>query len=123
SLFLWRKRRLLLGSRHSVTRRTVPYLSGFSPPGTGLCRRRRLCAALLAQGRRARSTRVSRQRFRRREPIHHCRCRRRGKTSGAHGTAGAGAVYLPFAYRDNGGIFVVTRTSQRPEAFAETLRK
>src|SRR5437867_5047761 len=36
---------------------------------------------------------------------------------------GQGAVYLPFAYRDNGGIFVVTRTSQRPEAFAETLRK
>ncbi len=36
---------------------------------------------------------------------------------------GQGAVYLPFAYRDNAGIFVVTRTSQRPEAFAETLRK
>jgi predicted permease len=36
---------------------------------------------------------------------------------------GQGAVYLPFAYRDNGSIFVVTRTSQRPEAFAETLRK
>jgi predicted permease len=36
---------------------------------------------------------------------------------------GQGAVYLPFAYRDNANIFVVTRTSQRPEAFAETLRK
>jgi predicted permease len=36
---------------------------------------------------------------------------------------GQGAVYLPFAYRDNSTIFVVTRTSQRPEAFAETLRK
>jgi predicted permease len=36
---------------------------------------------------------------------------------------GQGAVYLPFLYRDNGNIFVVTRTSQRPEAFAGTLRK
>jgi predicted permease len=36
---------------------------------------------------------------------------------------GQGAVYLPFAYRDNAGIFVVTRTSQRPETFAATLRK
>ncbi len=36
---------------------------------------------------------------------------------------GQGAVYLPFAYRDNASIFVVTRTIQRPEAFAETLRK
>jgi predicted permease len=36
---------------------------------------------------------------------------------------GQGAVYLPFAYRDNASIFVVTRTSQRPEAFAQTLRK
>jgi predicted permease len=36
---------------------------------------------------------------------------------------GQGAVYLPYAYRDNSSIFVVTRTSQRPEAFAETLRK
>jgi predicted permease len=36
---------------------------------------------------------------------------------------GQGAVYLPFAYRDNANIFVITRTSQRPEAFAETLRK
>jgi predicted permease len=36
---------------------------------------------------------------------------------------GQGAVYLPFM--DSGGfnIFVVTRTSQRPEAFAETLRQ
>ncbi len=36
---------------------------------------------------------------------------------------GQGAVYLPYAYRDNASIFVVTRTSQHPEAFAETLRK
>ncbi len=36
---------------------------------------------------------------------------------------GQGAVYLPYAYRDNPSIFVVTRTTQRPEAFAETLRK
>jgi len=36
---------------------------------------------------------------------------------------GQGAIYLPFAYRDNATIFVATRTSQRPEAFAETLRK
>jgi predicted permease len=36
---------------------------------------------------------------------------------------GQGAVYMPYAYRDNASIFVVTRTSQRPEAFAETLRK
>jgi predicted permease len=36
---------------------------------------------------------------------------------------GQGAVYLPYAYRDKESIFVVTRTSQRPEVFAETLRK
>jgi hypothetical protein len=36
---------------------------------------------------------------------------------------GQGAVYLPYRYRDNESIFIVTRTSQRPEAFAETLRK
>ncbi len=36
---------------------------------------------------------------------------------------GRGAAYLPFAYRENSYYFVVTRTSQRPEAFAETLRK
>ncbi len=37
---------------------------------------------------------------------------------------GQGAVYLPFPYQDaNGNIFVVTRTSQRPEAFVGTLRK
>jgi putative ABC transport system permease protein len=36
---------------------------------------------------------------------------------------GQGAVYLPFAYREDNSIFVVTRTSQRPEAFADTLRK
>jgi predicted permease len=36
---------------------------------------------------------------------------------------GQGAVYLPYAYRDNASIFVVTRTSQRPEAFTEALRK
>lgn len=36
---------------------------------------------------------------------------------------GQGAVYLPFNYRENSYYFVITRTSQRPEAFAETLRK
>jgi predicted permease len=36
---------------------------------------------------------------------------------------GQGAVYFPFLYRDAANIFVATRTSQRPEAFAETLRK
>ena len=38
---------------------------------------------------------------------------------------GQGAVYLPYASDrgDHASIFVVTRTSQRPEAFAETLRK
>lgn len=36
---------------------------------------------------------------------------------------GQGAVYLPFAARENSYYFVVTRTNQRPEAFAETLRK
>ena len=36
---------------------------------------------------------------------------------------GQGAVYLPFLYRETNNVFVVTRTSQRPEAFAETLRK
>jgi predicted permease len=36
---------------------------------------------------------------------------------------GQGAVYLPFSFRPNSYYFVITRTSQRPEAFAETLRK
>jgi cell division protein FtsX len=36
---------------------------------------------------------------------------------------GQGAVYVPFAYRTNSYYFVVTRTSQRPEAFGGTLRK
>ena len=37
---------------------------------------------------------------------------------------GHGAVYLPHAYKHDGSsVFIVTRTSQRPEAFAETLRK
>jgi len=36
---------------------------------------------------------------------------------------GQGAVYLPYAYRFSDSVFVVTRTSQTPEAFAETLRK
>ena len=37
--------------------------------------------------------------------------------------AGQGAVYLPFVQRENSYYFVVTRTSQRPEAFTETLRR
>jgi predicted permease len=36
---------------------------------------------------------------------------------------GQGAVYLPYTYRAGASVFVVTRTSQRPEAFAGTLRK
>ena len=36
---------------------------------------------------------------------------------------GQGAVYLPFRDSDGINIFIVTRTSQRPEMFAETLRK
>ena len=36
---------------------------------------------------------------------------------------GQGAIYLPFRDRDAANIFVVTRTSQRPESFAATLRK
>jgi predicted permease len=34
---------------------------------------------------------------------------------------GPGAVYVPYHYLDN-NVFVVTRTSQRPEAFADSLR-
>ncbi len=34
---------------------------------------------------------------------------------------GQGAVYVPFHYRDT-NVFVVTRTSQRPEALTDTLR-
>ncbi len=45
------------------------------------------------------------------------------KQAGLTESQGQGAVYLPFAYRDGANIFVVTRTSQRPEAFAGTLRK
>jgi predicted permease len=36
---------------------------------------------------------------------------------------GQGAVYLPFAYRENSYYFVTTRTKQRPEDFAGALRK
>jgi predicted permease len=36
---------------------------------------------------------------------------------------GQGAVYIPFSYRENSYYFVVTRTNQRPEAFAGALRK
>ncbi|MDP9099788.1 MAG: ABC transporter permease, partial [Verrucomicrobiota bacterium] len=45
------------------------------------------------------------------------------KQAGLTEGRGQGAVYVPFAYRENSYYFVVTRTSQRPEAFAETLRK
>jgi predicted permease len=38
-------------------------------------------------------------------------------------TPGQGAVYLPFAHHGSAAVFVVARTSQNPEAFAETLRK
>jgi predicted permease len=36
---------------------------------------------------------------------------------------GQGAVYIPFSHRENSYYFLVTRTSQRPEAFGGTLRK
>jgi hypothetical protein len=36
---------------------------------------------------------------------------------------GQGAVYVPLAFRENSYYFVVTRTNQRPEVFAGTLRK
>ncbi|MGH8164401.1 MAG: FtsX-like permease family protein, partial [Rhodanobacteraceae bacterium] len=36
---------------------------------------------------------------------------------------GQGAVYVPYAYLNKNSVFVVARTTQRPEAFAETLRK
>ncbi|HYJ06980.1 MAG TPA: ABC transporter permease [Chthoniobacterales bacterium] len=36
---------------------------------------------------------------------------------------GQGAVYLPYAHLGQPAVFVVARTSQSPEAFAETLRK
>ena len=36
---------------------------------------------------------------------------------------GQGTVYLPYAHHGKPAVFVVTRTSQSPEAFAETLRK
>ena len=35
---------------------------------------------------------------------------------------GQGAVYVPYHYLDN-NVFLVTRTSQRPEAFADSLRQ
>jgi predicted permease len=36
---------------------------------------------------------------------------------------GQGAVYLPYPHHGKATVFVVARTSQSPEAFAETLRK
>ena len=36
---------------------------------------------------------------------------------------GQGALYVPYVYRNGASVFVVVRTSQDPEAFAETLRK
>ncbi|MDQ6764642.1 MAG: ABC transporter permease [Verrucomicrobiota bacterium] len=45
------------------------------------------------------------------------------KQAGLTEAQGQGALYLPYAYLGNASIFVVTRTSQTPEAFAESLRK
>jgi predicted lysophospholipase L1 biosynthesis ABC-type transport system permease subunit len=45
------------------------------------------------------------------------------KQAGLTETEGRGAVYVPYTYRKGASVFVVARTSQRPEAFAETLRK
>ena len=36
---------------------------------------------------------------------------------------GQGAVYLPFVHHGSAAVFMVVRTSQSPESFAETLRK
>jgi predicted permease len=36
---------------------------------------------------------------------------------------GQGAVYVPVAYLENSSYFMVARTTQRPEAFTETLRR
>ncbi|MFL6584251.1 MAG: FtsX-like permease family protein, partial [Chthoniobacterales bacterium] len=44
------------------------------------------------------------------------------RQAGLTEASGQGAVYVPF-YRENSYYFVITRTSQRPEAFAETLHK
>lgn len=44
------------------------------------------------------------------------------KQIGLTETQGRGAVYVPYTYRKGASVFVVTRTSQHPEAFAETLR-
>ena len=44
------------------------------------------------------------------------------KQAGLTEAQGQGAVYLPYKYREGASVFVVTRTSQRPEAFAATLR-
>ena len=110
SLFLWRRRRLFLRSRHPVARRTFPDLGGFSSLGTGLCRGRRLRAALLASTA-ARSV----NRCFMANCLH--RKRRRSRQSNLFtivGVVGAvkqaeltepqgqGAVYLPFRYRDCG---------------------
>jgi predicted permease len=45
------------------------------------------------------------------------------KQAGLAEPRGQGAVYLPLAYRENSYYFVITRTSQRPEAFTGTLRR
>ena len=46
------------------------------------------------------------------------------KQKGLTEAQGQGAVYLPYAYcKGATSVFVVARTSQRPDAFAETLRK
>jgi predicted permease len=36
---------------------------------------------------------------------------------------GQGAMYVPYRYRDSGRLFVVTRTSQHPDAFVDSLRR
>ena len=45
------------------------------------------------------------------------------KQTGLTESQGQGAIYMPYGHRGGDSVFVVTRTSQRPEAFAETLRK
>ena len=45
------------------------------------------------------------------------------KQAGLTEPQGQGAVYLPYAYRDSNSVFIVARMTQRPEAFAGTLRQ
>ena len=81
------------------------------------------CAALLAERRRARSTCISRHRFRRCQLFTIVGIVGSVKQADLTEPRGQGAVYVPYRYREGANIFVVTRTSQRPDAFADALRQ